>query len=192
MKTGLKVSGWNLEWGRKRGFLLIEDNMERNRLKLNFISPMKFNCNILGVGIKEGGVQTSGSGIQSMLPNPFVERLHRREVGIESDPVAGNLQRRNMKPAAHDPDECLSFIPRIEVSVEARCRLPFAGRAVGEALYIMMSVTFEVGKPESPHRGQILLKGHDRDIGEVFPTHEEFPFFREVTVPSFDQGPVQE
>ena len=137
-------------------------------------------------------MKASGSGNQFMLPNPFIEGLHRGKVGIEGDPVAGNLQRLQVELAVGNPDECLSFIPHIEVSVEARCRLPFAGRAVGEATNIMMSVAFEVGKPESPHRGQILLKGHYRDIGEVFPTHEEFPFFREVTVPSFDQGPVQE
>ncbi len=71
---------------------MIEDNLERNRLKLNFISPMNFSGNILGVGRKEGGVQISGSGIQSMLPNPFLERLHGREVGIKVDPVPGNLQ----------------------------------------------------------------------------------------------------
>jgi hypothetical protein len=107
-----------------------------------------------------------------MFPNPFIEGLHRREVGIEGDPVAGNLQRLHVELAVGDPDECLSFISHIEISMKARCGLPFARRAVIEAAYIMISIAFEVGKSESPHRGQILLKGNDRDIGEVFPTHE--------------------
>src|SRR6185437_14320943 len=148
-------------------------------------------------GTPSGRARLLGAGraarrVAQRVKRPALERHHRLQVRVEADAVAGPRERAHPHPPVHDAQPRPPLVAHVEVPVVAQRRGPLARRAVGEAADVVVPVTLHVRDAERPHRGQILLKRHDRHVGEVLRAHEEARGLRPGRVLPLDEGAVEE